>query len=211
MPSFSNRIAAIRELAAELDTFAARVGEVMNAAQRDVETVSDRILGNIESMVTTANPRLEDFKRQLEDETAAGNNWAKGLLDLVHQVEQGTLRADQAFHKFGNGLVLFEGQLVHVDTLLTKFLPTTGQVQERLQELAEALKGADIRTLVDRLNEQYNEYALALARAVELYKAGKGSLERIALLAQQIQDRLPGSETDVLAQEIRDQLLGGLI
>lgn len=209
MPGFTNRIAALQELSSQLDTFAAKVGETMKSAHDAVATGGDGILAQLDRIAAEGNPRLEDFKRQLEYETEAGNLWTAGLLDLIHQVEQGTIRADQAFHKFGEGVVLFEGQLTRVDSLLLKFLPTTGQVQARIQELAEEIKKQDIGALVEHLNRQYNVYALELAKAVEAYKAGKGSLERIAQLAQQIDDRLPGSETDALAQEIYDRLLAG--
>lgn len=209
MPGFANRIAALQELTSHLDNFAAKVSETMGAAHDAVASAGDRILSQLDRVAAEGNPRLEDFKRQLEEATAQGDASAEQLLDVIRQVEQGAIRADQAFNKFGDGVTLFEGQVRNVDDLLLEFLPTTGQVQERLRELEQQLKQADIGALVDRLNEQYNVYARELANAVEAYKAGKGSLERIALLAQQIDDRLPGSETDTLAQEIRDRLLAG--
>ncbi len=211
MPNFANRIAALNELTAHLEAFAASVSTTMDAANAAVASGGDQILGKLDSVAAQGNPRLADFKRDLESLIEEGNRWAEMLLDSINQVEQGTIRADQAINKFGDGLVLFEGQLVHADTLLLKFLPTTGQVAARIEELRKQLVDADIGALIEKLNEQYNVYALELAKAVEAYKAGKGSLERIAALAQQINDRLPGSETDALADEIRDRLLGGTL
>lgn len=211
MPGFTNRIAALRELSTELDTFAAKVTETMGAAQKAIQSGGDSIIKEVDRVASDVDPRLQDLKATLEQSVADGNDWSKGLLDLIRQVEQGTIRADQAMAKLGDGMINFEGRFQNIDDLLLQFLPTSGQVQERLRELQQQLKEADIGSLIDHLNEQYNVYATELAKAVEAYKAGKGSLERIAQLAQQINERLPGSETDTLAQEIRDRLLGGLL
>lgn len=229
MPSYGNRIAALKELSGHLEgvekvakSTASSVRDSMGSiresfsgARSEAEETRQALTKSVRETESDVNPRLQDLKNDLAHAAEQGNKMSEALLDMIRQVEQGTLRAEDILHKFGAANTAFEGQLRNVDDLLLEFLPTSGQVIDRINEMARELDGADVPTLIDRLKGQYNEYALVLTKTVEAFARGEASLERVLAIAQQIKERLPGSETDVLAQEILDAidsgLLGGLL
>jgi len=189
----------------------ATVSAHLEAAVEKGGKVGEQLSGQLDRLREESATRLDDLIFELERTAKAGNASATSLLDVVRQVSQGTADAAKAVDAFGQGVFLFEGQLQSVKDVLNDVLPTTGQVQKRIQELRKELENSDIEGIIKRLEGQYNEHARVLAQTVKAFVEGKVTLERVVQLAQQIGEVLPESETGALAEAIRDGLLGGLL
>lgn len=163
----------------------------------------------VEEVQREAAPRLADLVYDLEQMAAKGDNYAAQLLEHIRQVEQGALRADQIFSILGDATILFEGQTRKITDLLSELLPSVGEVQDRIRDLTEQLEGASIDALVDRLLKQYNVFARQLADVVKAFQEGRVSIERVLIIARQIQQLLPESETAALAKLIEEGLMTG--
>lgn len=175
--------------------------------------MSDQIRARTDEAREHVGTRVDDLLFDLERMSNEGNAWATSLLDIVHQVEAGTVDAGKAIGSMGDGVILFEGQLRSVKDVLLDVLPTTGQVQQSIRELREELEGADVSELVERLRGQWNQVAQTLAETAHAFSEGRASIERVLQVAQQAQQLLPGSETAATAaaliEAIRNEMLGG--
>ncbi len=185
------------------------VGSTMRRASEQAEQESRRILTGLAKLKQDATPRIKDLEYDLEGMAQQGNAWAESLLDIIRQVQQGTVDAGKAIGSLNDGVILFEGRMQSVKGVLADLLPTTGEVQGKIRDLAEELKRADIGELVDRLRGQYNEYAQMLADTVDAFARGEVTLERVVQLAQQIGKQMDGSETGVLADALNEAVLSG--
>lgn len=181
----------------------------LTALEGASQSASESVRRNSEAMHQEATPRINDVLDTLETTAAAGERWAVSLMNVIHNALEGTIRTEEAFQKFGDITVLFEGQLVRVDTLLREFLPTTGEVQKRILELAEDLKDASIDELLEQLSKSYSQWGKYLGEIIEKFKAGKVSLEHVLRVAREIQKLVPDSEAGMLARLLEEGLLDG--
>lgn len=221
MPSFTKTISGLKSLRQEMrgaiDDSRSLVTEVastraeLDASRKHITEFGDHVVDSLDRVKKEATPRIKDLEFDLENMSEQGNAWATSLLDIVRQVQKGTVDAGKAIESMGDGVILFEGQLRSVKDVLLDVLPTTGQVQKQIQELSEELKNADMGEVIDRLKGQYNQYADLLAQTVQAFTEGKVTLERVLQLAQQVENLLPGSETEALAERIKEGLLGGTL
>lgn len=219
MPLFQGATSALKTLRAEvrgatedIRSFSSSTKSLrddMSATSQHAESFASSLVDTMERVQAEATPRIKDLEFDLQNSSDQGNLWATSLLDLIRQVQAGTVEADKVIHAFGDGMILFEGQMRSIKDVLADVLPTTGQVQAAIQDLREELENADVGELVDRLSGQYNEYAQLLAQTVEGFAAGQVTLERVLLLAQQLQEVMPNSETGALAEAIENALGGG--
>ena len=221
MPAFGNVISGVQALRSAMqgavgdarmltsETAAAR--ESLDATSKRATDFREHVVKTLDDLKEDATPRIKDLEFDLEHMSDQGNAWATSLLDIVRQVQQGTVNADEAIRSMGDGVILFEGQLRSVKDVLADVLPTTGEVQSKIQELQKTLESADVNDLIERLKGQYNNYAQLLAETAEGFAQGKVTLERVLLLAQQLQQVLPGSETAELAEILKQKLLSGEI
>lgn len=187
--------AALRRLVATAEGVASQVESHAKRIDDTLAEVGDRVA-----------TKTDDLIFQLEALADSGNAWAESLLDVVHQVEEGTVDAGKAVHALGDGVIVLDGQLRTVRDVLLDVLPTTGQVQQQILDLKRELKdqGAGIDELIRRLGQQHNVYAQQFARLVEAFRQGRATLDAVLKMAQQLQRVLPGSETGALAELLAD-------
>lgn len=219
MPRFGNVIAGLQSMRSEfrgatddarrLREESTATREHLTETRRHLEDFGTDVTKTLDRVKNDATPRIKDLEFDLQNMAEQGNLWAESLLDVVRQVQQGTVDAGAAIHSFGDGVILFEGQMRSVKDVLADVLPTTGEVQSKIQDLQETLESADVGEIVERLKGQYNNYAQLLAQTAEGFAQGKVTLERVLQLAQQLQEVLPGSETAELADILKEKLLGG--
>lgn len=219
MPAFAGLTQSLRSLRAEMQgaagdarvlaSEAASTRSTLEETGKHLNDFGGKVVDTLDRLKEEATPRIKDLEFDLQNMSDQGNAWATSLLDIVRQVQQGTVDASKALDSMGDGVILFEGQMRSVKDVLADVLPTTGEVQSKIQDLQKYLESADVGEIIDRLNGQYNNYAQLLAQTVEGYTQGKVTLERVIALAQQLQQVLPGSETAALADAIKEKLLGG--
>jgi len=191
---------------------ASRSADGLRASMSSLETASDsaadRVSRTAERLEKDATPRINDVLDLLSG-FADSERYALSLMNVINGVLEGTIRAEQAFQKFGDITVVFEGQVVRVDTLLREFLPTTGEVQRRIQELTKQLEDASIDEILDQLKTQYGEWAKALASVVEKFRAGKVSIEAVLAVARRVKELIPDSQAAALAGLLEQGLMDG--
>lgn len=177
----------------------------------EIESRGQQLADRTDKVRHDVGTRLDDLIDDMDLLATNGNLWSQQLLDLLLQVKQGTLDAKDVLFSFGDAVVDFDGKIQPLRDVLQDVLPTMGQVQQGIRDMTEELKNADPSEIVDRLKEQYNQFAQALARGVDMFKQGQISLERLMQLVQQAQKLMPGSETDALAQLLEQALKDGRI
>lgn len=219
MPRFQGAISSLQALRAEvrgasdelnsLSASTKSIREDMLATSQHAKDFAGDLSGTLDKVKQDATPRIKDLEFDLQNMSDQGNAWATSLLDIVRQVQAGTVDAGAAIRSMGDGVILFEGQLRSVKDVLLDVLPTTGEVQSKIQDLQKTLESADVAELIDRLQGQYNTYADLLAQTAEGFAQGKVTLERVLQLAQQLQEVLPGSETAALAAALKEKLFAG--
>ncbi|MBZ0090373.1 MAG: hypothetical protein K8H90_08360 [Thermoanaerobaculia bacterium] len=180
----------------------------MSSLESASESAGDRVSRTAERLEKDATPRINDVLDLLSG-FADSERYALSLMNVINGVLEGTIRAEQAFQKFGDITILWEGQMVRVDTLLREFLPTTGEVQRRIQELTKQLEDASIDEILAELKTQYGEWAKALASVVEKFRAGKVSIEAVLAVARRVKELIPDSEAGALARLLEQGLLDG--
>lgn len=175
----------------------------------EIEQRGQRLTDHTDKVKHEVGTRLDDLIEDMDLLATNGNAWAASLLDMLLQVKQGGLDAKDVLFSFGDAVVDFDGKIQPLRDVLQDVLPTIGQVQQGIREMTDELKNADPSEIVDRLKEQYNQFAQILARGVDMFKQGQISLERLMQLIEQAQRYMPGSETDALAKLLEQALKDG--
>jgi chromosome segregation ATPase len=189
---------------------AARISQITTALREAAEQ-AEATATAVDAAASRAATRADDLRFQMSRLADQGNRWAEQMEGIIAHVQEGLIPADKAIHAFGDGLVLFDGQLRSVRDVLSDVLPTTGQVQQRIRDLIAELKesGAGIDELTARLAQSSNAYAKELAELVRLMKAGKITIEEVARRARELANQFPGSEGAALADLLAEQLREG--
>jgi len=209
MAGFSNVTGALDALASSVESTAARL-EASSTSIGSTLTRLDESAGALSKTtgkLKKEGSRLDDFIFFLEEKASKGDDLAQLLLGTINQVLEGTLRASDAIHAYGTIMVEINGQTQTLAGLLLDLLPTTGQVQAALSDLRDAELSAS--ELIAQLSRQHNAFAVQFAEMARAWQQGKFSLSQLLKTGREIQRLLPGSETDVLIDELIDAVQSG--
>jgi hypothetical protein len=217
MAGFSNRIAALRELSSELDSFAAKVGE------------STSTIGTKLDELTNKSDQLHHRTTWLEDDKVTAEKSLDVLGDLYAKNE--TVQNDWS-EKFQLGI-----EAVRIGAQdIRDFIATWGDAQiatkDGFQTIREAFSGADLGQYQQQLQAligdvtsgaaklddvlgflkaNAGDLAAGLVNVLELFKAGKASLEDVQRVLDATKATFPGADADALADAINAALLGGTL
>lgn len=182
-------VAAATQAAASVKT---KTGEIATAVEQLRDQAERSFAGLADIAARTTGPWGDEIKLQLD------------LLDIGGQ------RLDQFLRKWGDAKVVTEEGVKSIREMVDK-LDVRG-VEQKVQELTLALRrgSADLGEAVDFLREKGGRLTDQLVAAIEAFRKGTGSLDRILALASQLKTVTGGdSALDELVDAIGDGLRDG--
>lgn len=215
MPGFTNRIAALRELSSELDSFASQVsssaatlGPQLDEISNKADQVHHRVKG-LEEDRAAAEKSLDALDGLLAKSKETQNDFSSQFELDMQRVRLGSIDIRDFIQIWGDAVIATEKGF---RTIREQFSGADlGQYRQELQDLISDVRdgAADIGQVITFLKENAGDLAKGLINVLDLFKAGKASLEDVQRVLNATKEAFPGADADALADAIRDALLGG--
>jgi hypothetical protein len=162
---------------------------------KDTASSIEQTVGGIAQQVTGTGQQVDSFCGNAQ---GAVNGLKEQVLGYLQQLQDGMVRTEDIAKVFGPQIL--------------QYLPSNGEVQERIQGLLAAAKnGADkMGGLLELLATQQNQYAQGFVKMFAAFQAGTVSLETLIQRANALKDVLPdGSLAEQTVGAILEELLNG--
>lgn len=197
MPGFGKTIAGLEAISGGLDSVKSKAEATAPA------------LAKTRQAVTEAQGIFDELARMFELSQATQNNFSKDFELDMQRVRLGVISLDQYIAKWGDASIATEDGF---RTIRESFSGADfGQYREQLQDLIGDITSgaAEVGDIVKFLKENAGDLAKGLVNVLELFQAGKASLEDVQRTLDATKAAFPGTDSDALAEAIRNQLLGG--
>jgi hypothetical protein len=199
MPSFGKTITGLEAMSGSLDKVILKAGELAQVAPKIRETVAaaKTEFDELDRLYEHSKARQNAFSRDFELDIEAVRIGAKDLQDLIQ--------------KWGDATIITENGVERIRDLFSG--ADLGQYRQEIQDLISDLDNgaAGLEKVITFLKENAGELASRLIKVLELFRQGKASLEEVQAALDAAKAQFPNSEFGALADEIADQLLGGLL
>jgi hypothetical protein len=167
-----------------------------------VHEASAQIGTATEALRNQTATRFDDLQQLLKDGAGA---WDQAVLQQIEAVKLGIVSIEDFLSKFGDAVV--EGQR------LREYLSDLdlGTYQKQVRDLVQGLHDGSLQIseVLEFLGESQLEFAKQLKSVIDLFQAGKVTLERVAEVVAQVKRLFPGSQFDDLAEQLLDSLTRG--
>jgi DNA-binding ferritin-like protein (Dps family) len=179
----------------------ASVGASLASASTSLVEATDQMQKRAEDFHTVAATRLDDLLQLLGN----ANEGTAGLIQLIEEIKLGA--APIANLKLFWGEALVEGEKLKDFLGSIDLSGYRANINAFIDELRKGT--AEISQVMKFLGESQLVLAKQFAQVIELFKAGKVTLERVKDLVRQIEQFYPGSDLAELAGAIEDALRKG--
>lgn len=197
MPGFGKVNAGLTAMSGSLD-------EVITKAEK-----ASPVLAKTKEAVKEAQGSLDELDRLFNLSQETQNNFSKDFELDMQRVRLGVITLEEYIQKWGGAqIATSEG----FETIREAFSGADfGQYREEIQQLITDIRdgGAEVGEIVKFLKENAGDLAKGLINVLELFKAGEASLEDVQRALDATKKAFPGTESDALAEAIRQALLGG--
>ncbi len=197
MPGFGKTIAGLEAISGGLDS-------VKSKAEATAPVVA-----RTRQVVTEAKENLDELSRMFELSQATQNDFSKDFELDMQRVRLGVISLDEYIAKWGDASIATEDGF---RTIRESFSGADfGQYRQQIQELINDITtgAAEVGDIVKFLKENAGDLAKGLINVLELFQAGKASLEDVQRALDATKAAFPGADSDALTEAIRNALLGG--
>ena len=215
MPSFSNRLAALRELneglaafAASVESSAAAIGPKLDEIVAKADQVHHRTKW-LEDDKAAAEKSLDVLGNLYAQNEAVQNDFSEKFRLGIEAVRIGAQDIRDFIATWGEAEIATKDGFVKVREAFSG--ADLGQYKQQLQDLIGAVTdgSAQLGDIIKFLKDNAGDLAAGLVNVLELFKAGKASLEDVQRVLDATKATFPGQDADALADAIRNALLGG--
>lgn len=200
--SMSGAAATVHESAAAISSSSSRAAEATKAAAQTVATESQRIATAADTVHDEAKKKLADLEYLLKQ---SGNIWDTQVVELIEAIKIGGAPVELLISQFGDAMI--EGKR------LTEWLQGANLkgYQHDLRDLITELGTgqAVVSDALAFLGESQLSIAKKFKEVIEMYKAGKVSLQFVLDQAERIRHAMPDSDFADLAGAIENALKKG--
>lgn len=197
MPGFGRTLAGLRAMSAAMDKVRSKAAETRTAVA-DTRAAVDEAKGQLSEL-----DRLYSLSKETQ------NNFSKDFELDMQRVRLGIITLSDLQTKWGDASIATENGF---QTIRDAFEGADfGQYQQKIQDLITNISdgSAKIGDIIAFLKENAGDLAKGLINVLDLFKAGKASLEDVQRVLDSTKQAFPGSDSDALAEAIRNALLGG--
>lgn len=186
--------AMVMDLRTQLTDLATHASNVRAQVATEVQEIGRGVTDATRHAATA----LDDFIFLLQQKVEQGDDLAQSVLDIIAQVEAGTLRADQAAQAFIDITTTLTGETRNLGALLQDLL---GQAQVTQQNLLTGIQAArDWKGALEALREIHSQAAQNVVKIFEAFQQGKVTLEFMLKVLQEIKQKVkPGDAVGELA------------
>lgn len=190
---------SIHESGELMSSSAGRAVETSERAAQQVVAAARRIEEQAGAAHEVASTRLDDLAQAIAN---TGNAWDKALLELIDSVKLGVTDVEDLLSKYGDAMIQGERVREYLKGLdLTVY-------RDNVQELVRALHDgqATIGDTLKFLSQSQLGFAKQFAEVIQLFQAGKVTLQRVRDVVAQIERIFPDTDFADLAGAIEDAL-----
>lgn len=187
-----------------------------------LETMASH-LDNVETKAKTLAPVLADTRKQVDDARKSfdaldslyaqlgetQNNFSKDFQLDIERVRLGVITLSELETKWGSAVIATKDGMRTINELFAG--ADLGKYGQEIQNLIQdVLSGAaKLDDVVKFLKENAGDLAKGLIDVLDLFKAGKASLEDVQRVLDATKAAFPGGDSDALLDAIRNALIDG--
>lgn len=180
-------------------------------------------LDNVETKAKTLAPTLAETKKQVAEATKTfdaldslyaqlgetQNNFSKDFQLDIERVRLGVITLSELETKWGSAVIATKDGMRTINELFAG--ADLGKYSQEIQTLIQDVQtgAAKLDDVVKFLKENAGDLAKGLIDVLDLFKAGKASLEDVQRVLDATKAAFPGGDSDALVEAIRNALLGG--
>lgn len=197
MPHFARTTAAIREMSSAMDEVKSKAATLAPA------------LGESRKQVEEAKKEFDALDSLYAQLGETQNNFSKDFQLDIERVRLGVITLSELETKWGSAVIATKDGMRTINELFAG--ADLGKYGQDIQNLIQDVQtgAAKLDDVVKFLKENAGDLAKGLIDVLDLFKAGKASLEDVQRVLDATKAAFPGGDSDALVEAIRNALLGG--